>query len=145
MYLCLTSACGTPSGGWQRSITSWSNATSLPWGSSSKFFLRSDREKVRGKQTIEDIFRGEKVSAKVKKKKKNHPVSPSWCQQRQTAVAFYNLLNRSCSVAKMNNLTSTAEQNSTLHRVRLKIAHVVPSESSSSHFARWPLHCIYFR
>lgn len=42
LYPCLTSACGTPSGGWQRSNTSWSNATSLPCGSSSKFFLRSE-------------------------------------------------------------------------------------------------------
>lgn len=45
LYLCLTSACGTPSGGWHRSNTSWSNAASLPCGSSSKFFLRSGGRK----------------------------------------------------------------------------------------------------
>lgn len=41
----LTSAVGTPSGGWQRRSTSWLSATSLPNGSSSKFFLRSVEQK----------------------------------------------------------------------------------------------------
>lgn len=46
LLVSLTSAGGTPSGGWQRSRTSWSSATSLPSGSSSKFFLRSVEQKI---------------------------------------------------------------------------------------------------
>lgn len=56
LYPCLTSACGTPSGGWHRSKTSWSNATSLPCGSSSKFFLRSGGRNTTNKDICRHLW-----------------------------------------------------------------------------------------
>lgn len=52
----LTSATGTPSGGRQCSTIMLFRGTSVPWGSCSKFFLRSEGEKKKQKQTWDALL-----------------------------------------------------------------------------------------